>query len=300
MSDKRRAVAIGVFDGMHLGHLAVINSAISLRETGLEPAVFTFSLSGSPKKGGMIITDEEKQRLLAKLGVDVVESPEFASFAGLDGESFVKERLIAGLGASAVCCGYDFRFGRGRSCGVDELRDICGRCGLELHVAAAVTDGGEPVSSSRVREALTEGDVKTANRLLGRSYSFELEVGHGRRLAGRLGFPTINQRWPEECVIPRFGVYASKVSVGGDIRAAVTNIGIKPTVAENGEDGVLAETYIEDYSGDLYGRMVRVELLDFMRPEKKFGSLEELRGQVLSDAKAAKLIATLGEGWKNG
>ncbi len=290
MDNNGYAVAIGIFDGVHIGHMAVIDSAVALKKEGLVPAAFTFSIADSPKTGGMLISDELKREYLSKAGIERIESPDFSEFASMDGESFVRRRLIGEMNARAVCCGYDFRFGRGRACGTDELRDICARCGVRVYVAPEVTDSGLPVSSSRIREAIAAGDVSTANRLLGREYEFETQVSHGRRLAGRLGFPTINQKWPERFVTPRFGVYASRARIGGESYAAVTNIGVKPTVVENGGDGVLAESYIEGFSGDLYGCRVRVALVDFMRPERKFGSIDELKAQIMRDAAEAERL----------
>ena len=291
MYDNGYAVAVGVFDGVHIGHMAVIESAVALEKEGLVPAAFTFSMSGSPKTGGMLISDGLKREYLMRAGIKRIESPDFHEFASMDGESFVRETLVGGMSARAVCCGGDFRFGCGRSCGIAELRDICARSGVKLYVAPEVTDGGEPVSSSRIRAAIAAGDIETANRLLGRRYEFELEVRHGRRLAGRLGFPTINQLWPERFVTPRFGVYASRAHIGGESFAAVTNIGVKPTVVEDGGEGVLAETYIEGFSGDLYGSRVRVELYGFMRPERRFDSIDELKAQIMRDAADAERMA---------
>ena len=284
MDKNRYAVAIGVFDGVHRGHMAVIDSAAALESEGLVPAAFTFSMADSPKRGGMLISDELKREYLLKAGIKRIESPKFADFAEMDGESFVRETLIGRMNAAAVCCGGDFRFGCGRACGIGELREICARFGVRVYVAPEVTDGGEPVSSSRIRAAIAEGDIEAANRMLGREYEFELEVRHGRRLAGRLGFPTINQIWPESFVLPRFGVYASRAFLGEKSYTAVTNIGVKPTVVEDGGEGVLAETYIEGFSGDLYGSRVRVALLGFMRPERRFGSIDELKAQIKQDA----------------
>ena len=284
MSENKYAVAMGVFDGLHIGHSAVIQQAVSMRSEGLIPAVFTFSMTASPKKSGMIISDDEKTRLLREMGVEKIYMPQFSSFAGMDGESFVREKLLGEMKAAAVCCGYDFRFGKGRAWGTKELGELCEKYGIRLTVLPEVTLGGEEVSSSKVREAIAEGDMETASKLLGRSFSFELEVMHGRKLARSLGFPTINQKWPEENVVPKYGVYAAKAYVDGVGHPAVTNVGVKPTVAQNGEDGVLAETYIEGFSGELYGRFVKVDLIKFLRPEKKFGSIDELKAQIMQDA----------------
>ena len=291
MSENKYAVAMGVFDGLHIGHSAVIKQAVAMREEGLIPAVFTFSMTVSPKKSGMIISDETKTKLLYEMGVEKIYMPEFSSFAGMDGESFVREKLVGEMKAAAVCCGYDFRFGKGRACGTKELAELCEKYGVKLAVLPEVTLEGEEVSSSRVRTAIAQGELETAEKLLGRRFSFELEVMHGRKLARSLGFPTINQKWAGESIVPKFGVYAAKAYVDGRCYPAVTNIGVKPTVAQNGEDGVLAETYIEGYSGDLYGEKVKVELIKFVRPERKFGSIEQLKEQIMRDAALSREIS---------
>jgi len=291
MKENKYAVAIGVFDGLHIGHKTVIEQATALREEGLHPAVFTFSMTGALKRGGMLVSDEFKMKLLREMGIERIESPAFSTFAGMNGERFVTEKLIGEMNAAAICCGYDFRFGSGRACGTDELKEICEKHGVKLIVMPKVELDGEAVSSSRIRAALEEGDMEKVNRMLGWNFSFELEVVHGRKLARSLGFPTLNQRWPGENTVPRFGVYGSKAYVDGKSYSAVTNIGVKPTVAENGEEGVLAETHISGYSGDLYGKKVKVELLRFLRPEQKFDSIESLKKQMGSDVEqSGKLL----------
>ena len=167
------------------------------------------------------------------------------------------------------------------------LRHLCCQAGVELYVVPPVTDSGEKVSSTRIRKAVEEGDIPMANRLLGRPFGFSLEVIHGNHIGTGLGTPTINQAIPEGFVLPRFGVYASWCRVGGQYFYGVTNVGLKPTV---GSDRVLAETWLPEFSGDLYGKRVWVFLLEFLRPEKKFASLEELKAAIQENARQAKAV----------
>ena len=169
------------------------------------------------------------------------------------------------------------------------LRSLCQEAGVELYVVPPVEDGGEKVSSTRIRKAVEAGDIPTANRLLGRPFGFSLEVIHGNHIGTGLGTPTINQAIPEGFVLPKFGVYASWCRVGGEYFYGVTNVGVKPTV---GSDRVLAETWMPDFQGDLYGKRVRVFLLEFLRPERKFHSLDELKAAIRENGEQAKAVTS--------
>ena len=152
----------------------------------------------------------------------------------------------------------------------------------------AVVVGGEPVSSTRIRALIAAGEVKKAAELLGRPFGFDFTVVRGRQLGRQLGAPTVNQPFPQEFILPKFGVYASHVYVDGKQYYGVTNVGVKPTV---GSDCALAETWIPDFSGDLYDQKIQVDLLEFVRPEKKFHDLSELRAEIFRNKESAKNIA---------
>jgi len=170
---------------------------------------------------------------------------------------------------------------------VELLSRLCKEYGAELIVVPPVLDGGEKVSSTRIRRAVAEGDISTASRLLGRPFGFTLEVIHGNHIGTGLGTPTINQALPEDLTLPRFGVYAAWCETESGRYYGVCNIGVKPTV---GSDRVLAETWMPEFDGDLYGRRVRVELMDFIRPERKFSSLDQLKEEIRRNAIRAKEI----------
>lgn len=282
------SLALGAFDGLHRGHMAVIRRACAPGEGGrrLQPAVFTFSRS--PAGDSAVLTGRDKERLLEDAGVEVLYSLEFSQVKDWEAEAFVEQVLFETCAARRLCCGEDFRFGRGARGDTALLQTLCDRRGVELTVVPPVKEGGEKVSSTRIRAAVEAGDISLANRLLGRPFGFSLEVIHGNHIGTGLGTPTINQAIPEGFVLPRFGVYASWCRVGGEYFYGVTNVGVKPTV---GSDRVLAETWMPEFQGDLYGKRVRVFLLEFLRPEKKFGSLEELKAAIQTNGEQAKEVA---------
>ena len=282
------SLALGAFDGLHRGHMAVIRRACAPGEGGrrLQPAVFTFSRS--PAGNSAVLTGRDKERLLEDAGVEVLYSLEFSQVKDWEAEAFVEQVLFETCAAQRLCCGEDFRFGRGARGDTALLQTLCDRRGVELTVVPPVKEGGEKVSSTRIRAAVEAGDISLANRLLGRPFGFSLEVIHGNHIGTGLGTPTINQAIPEGFVLPRFGVYASWCRVGGEYFYGVTNVGVKPTV---GSDRVLAETWMPEFQGDLYGKRVRVFLLEFLRPEKKFGSLEELKAAIQTNGEQAKEVA---------
>lgn len=277
------SLALGAFDGLHRGHRAVIRAAA---EAPLETGVFTFdsSPSGSPA----VLTAGDKEALLASWGVDRLYTMDFQSLRDVSAEDFVQRILFDGCGAKRLCCGEDFRFGKGARGDAALLARLCEENGVELKVVPPVLDGGEKVSSTRIRAAVEAGDIPQANRLLGRPFGFALEVIHGNHIGAGLGTPTINQALPENLAMPPFGVYASWAKVGESYFYGVTNIGVKPTV---GSDRALSETWMPDFSGDLYGQSVRLYLLRFLRPEKKFPSLDALKAEIVKNGKQAKEIA---------
>ena len=290
MENRSSAVALGIFDGVHLGHRAVISAAAEQRKHGLSAAVFTFGPECALRKtggsGGYIYTSKEKDILLReRLGADFVYSPSFEDMRGLSGARFAEEVLCRRMGAACVFCGSDFRFGRNASCGAEELADFGRRFGFDTVVVGSVELDGSAVSSSRIRELLLAGDIPAANRLLGEEYFISAQVKDGSHIGRTIDFPTINQDFEEGQLVPRYGVYATFTDIGGKKLPSVTNIGVKPTVG--GSRRPLAETHIIGYSGDLYGEDAEVSFKGFIRPETRFASLEELKKQIRADIDSA-------------
>lgn len=283
------AAALGSFDGLHLGHRQVIGNTLSA--PGLRPAVITFqqnpSVSLQKKPVPLLTTNEQKLALLEEMGVEVVYLLPFDRIRDMEPEDFV-EALYRVCRIRALSCGFNFRFGKNGRGDAGLLKELCREKGIELSVTPPVSVAGETVSSTRIRACLEQGDVQQAGQLLGRPFGYDFEVTHGRQLGRTWGTPTINQPFPAGYVLPRFGVYASLVEVEGQKYYGVTNIGVKPTV---GSDCALSETWIPEFSGDLYGKKVPVELLDFIRPERKFDSLDQLKNEILENGVLARKIA---------
>lgn len=279
------SLALGAFDGLHLGHMAVLRAAAAPpyeRNWG----VFTFSDRPFGKQA--LMTAQDREALLRAAGAAFMAAPAFEEVRTLRAEDFAAQVLFGVCGAKRLCCGEDFRFGKNAAGDVLLLKQLCEQNGAQLTVVPPVMDGEEKVSSTRIRSAVERGDIALANRLLGRAYGYTLTVIHGNHLGTGLGAPTLNQAMPEDLVLPPFGVYASFARIDGNWHYGVTNIGVKPTV---GSDRVLSETWLPEFSGDLYGKEVRVSLLAFLRAEQKFPSRDALREEIQKNAKEAKEIA---------
>lgn len=285
-------VALGLFDGLHPGHLSVIRAAVEEAKRQWKiPCIFTFSIGqeGPPgKQSGRLASDEAIEAALEELGVECIVRPDFADFRELSPQLFVQEVLLGALGASSAFCGENFRFGKNASGDTAALARFCGDV-CSVHALPLVEKNGQVVSSSNIRSLLRAGDVEAANSMLDQRFTIDFEVVHGRALGRTLGSPTINQPFPVDFIQPKFGVYATITRLNGRVYSSVTNVGIKPTV---GSDRVLAETYIHGFSGDLYGQKVQVEFLKFIRPERKFLDVDELRLQIAADSASTAKIAS--------
>ena len=284
------AVALGFFDGVHLGHKAVISRAVDLkRERGLVPCVFTFSCSQSipisKRNQKLIATEGSKERWIEQLGAEYLAVFNFDQVKEYSGEKFVSELLMGKLHAKALCCGEDFRFGKNASGDVAALQALCRKENIDLYIVKKVLNEGIPVSSTRIRALIESGEMESAAKLMGKCFSIDFEVIYGRQLGRRLDFPTINQVFESSFVLPRFGVYATYTVVNGVEHPSVTNVGIKPTV---GSEYPLAETYILNYEGNLYGQSVEVCFLKYLRPEIKFDDISALKRQIGLDIKSAE------------
>ncbi len=285
---KKTSIALGYFDGLHLGHIEVIGEAMAhARMKGGASAVFTFNCDTTLPKFQQqedIISFENKCELLERMGVDYIFAPDFAEVCGLSAEDFVKEILVKRLNADFACCGGNFRFGRNGSGTPELLTSLGERYGMSgVRIVEDVCLDGEMISSTRIRELIREGDIEEANKLLGYDMWFRLTVVHGNELGRTMSFPTINQIIPKTNIIPRFGVYESRVEVNGTKYAGITNIGIRPTVSDTGE--TVMETHILGFDGDLYGHKISISLCRFLRPEKKFNNIDELKSQISDDIK---------------
>lgn len=288
MNSSRKIFALGFFDGVHLGHQALLKACRDLAEDmGCETAAITFenhpkSLFSGPIP--LISTVSDRCQLLHLYGIDsVYVYPVRQDVMGKSWEAFLEELLEEG--AAGFVCGHDFRFGAGGRGDAALLRGFCEKRDLPCVVLPEQTLDGVRISSTYIRRQIESGDMATAVRFLGHPHLLTGTVVPGKQLGRRLGFPTANLHLPEGLTIPRFGVYACRCRVDGRLYAAVTNVGTRPTVSGS---GITVEPWILDYEGDLYGREITLEFHRFLRGEEKFPSLEALREQILRDAEATR------------
>lgn len=289
--DTPCVVALGCFDGVHAGHREVLLRAVSIaREHSLVAVAFSFDASPKnfffPGSAPSITSGGQKAMLIEELGIDILISIPFTEdIASLSPDEFFDGIIRKKLRASHVVCGFNYTFGKRAAGDASLLSEQCAREGIKLCVLDPTLVGGEPVSSSAIRDALLEGDVARAQKFLGRPFSLTSRVEHGNALGRTFGFPTFNQYFHDGTVIPRFGVYASSCTLDGKKYFCITNVGTHPTVSP---DRAKAETYILDYSGDLYGKTIRLEFLEFIRPEKKFDSVDALKHAIAIDIEKTK------------
>lgn len=290
LPEKKRAIALGFFDGVHVAHQALLEE---VKSKDLIPSVLTFSTKGEgdgnrSKVGtSLIMSDSQRRARLHQCGMKEVFILAFSSIADMEPEYFFKQILIKQYNAKLIACGYDYRFGKNASGDVKLLKAFCDAAGIELRVLSKHMQDGEAVSSSRIRDLLVRGDLEQANSLLGYEYETEGEVVRGNRIGNTLGFPTINQPVDKGMLLPAFGVYNTTAYFDQTVCRAVTCVGVKPTIP--GEYLPVIETYLLDYSGDLYGKNVRIVYHHFCRPERKFSSLDELKAAISKDVQNRRI-----------
>ncbi len=276
----KTAIALGTFDGVHLGHKKVLCKA---QENEFSVALI-FSL---PPKSyflnkGIAITDAQiKEKIILSLGIKKVEFLDFLKVKDTSAEEFFNN-LVKKFNPTAIYCGENYTFGKNGQGNVQLLQSLCKEHNISLCVVPFVRDGEEIISSSYIRTLLKEGNVKKANSLMVTPFSFLAKVSEGDKRGRTIGFPTINQLYPKETAEVKFGVYASYVFINGKEYKSITNVGIRPTYQTK---EVYAETHIIGFNGDLYGKEIRVYLKDFLREEKKFSSLLELKETIKNDLK---------------
>ena len=293
---KKRVLALGFFDGVHLGHAALIRkTAARAAELDAEAAVLTFDVHPDTlvlrEPVPLITSPEDRAELVRRLGVEEILSLRFdETLMRMPWDAFV-EWIRTEFGAVHLVCGHDFTFGWKGEGNPTRLKEKCAALGLGCDVVEKVEVDGEIVSSTRIRALLTEGKLREANRLLGHPHALTDAVRTGFRLGRKLGAPTVNMRFQDGVLIPAHGVYAGRLRIEGesDERWAVTNIGVRPTVSDS--QVVSVESYILDYSGNLYGKRIRLELLEFLRPERRFADTEALKAQIARDTEDVRGFA---------
>lgn len=284
------AVALGYFDGIHMGHKNVLSRAAYEKKNGLVSVCFTFSESPKSVLRGTqseaLMTNKEKLKMLDKLGIDHTYQADFKSIMNMSAQDFAEKILVNTLGAKKLFCGFNYRYGKNGEGDVKVLGDFCGKNGIELTVVQPTEIDGEVVSSTLIKNLIRDGQIKKANKMLCHRFGFSGVIEHGRQLGREFGTPTINQSLCSELVVPKFGVYCSAVTLeNGNTYCGVTNIGVKPTV---GSPTPLCETWMPKYCGEeLYGQIADVRLIDFIRAERKFDTLDDLKNTIVDNGKTA-------------
>ena len=288
-------MALGNFDGVHLGHRRLLDETASrAKAAGIASAVWTFEQNSHTP---CFLTDRaERLRLFRDAGIEYAVLEDFTAVRDYTPERFVME-ILRPLGCRETVCGFNFRFGAGAS---GDTQTLCRLMDGHCFVCEPVMYANEPISSTRVREALEHAEIADVTAMLGRPYAFELPVVHGRMVGRRLQIPTVNQSFPAGMVVPAHGVYATRCILPDEANAeaahgvnpearffrAVTNIGIRPTFPDTRE--LTCESHLLDYAGDsLYGRTVRLELVAYLRPERKFDTPITLKAQIKRDIERA-------------
>ena len=296
-------VTLGNFDGVHLGHQWLF-AEVALRAKKARGTSVAVTFDPHPlqilRPGGikLISSTEQKTELIAAAGIDVlIVIPFTLEFAKTSAEDFVDEILLALIGMKDLVVGYDYAFGKGRAGNTDFLKKQGELKGFPVTVVEAHYEGSTLVSSTRIRQLVAEGNMPEARKLLGRSYQIRGRVQVGKQRGGKeVGFPTANLALSEEDLVPRHGVYVTQVIYDGKCYGGVMNIGYNPTF---GEEMLVAETHIFDFNQDIYGKPIKINLLEFLRDEKKFSGVEELSAQIAKDVQRAKAVLALADSCKH-
>ncbi|MCM1088061.1 MAG: bifunctional riboflavin kinase/FAD synthetase [Muribaculaceae bacterium] len=283
---QKSAVAMGKFDGIHLGHQELLKRVLAWKKRGALAVIFTFDPSPEVffghKDTKALMTTQEKRLAFDQMGIDVlIEFPLNQETAATPPERFVREYLTDKLSAIAIVAGTDVSFGSRGAGDAGLLRRLAPECGYEVEIIEKVSLAGEEISSTLVREAIDAGDMEKAAQLLGEPYRISGVVVNGRQLGRKIGMPTVNLLPEPEKQLPPNGVYYSYVWAAGKKYPGISNIGYKPTVSEKQVMGV--ETYLYHFEGNLYQEEITVELLHFKRAEKKFDGVESLKKQMQQD-----------------
>lgn len=298
---QKKVIALGFFDGVHLGHGALLKRTVELAKAlNAVPTAHTFAAHPSTlvthKPTPLLSTPEDRAYLMKSLyGIqEVIAAPFDREMMTMPWEDFVTGYLVGGLNCVGVVVGHDYRFGYKGEGTPERLKDLCGKLSLACEVVEKVALDGRTVSSTYIRSLVEAGDMETACRYLAHPHLLSGEVRHGKGLGKTLGFPTVNISPAPGILIPAYGVYASQVTTqDGKTYLAATNIGVRPTVSDG--EQVTVEGFLLDFDGDVYGQRVRLELSHRLRGERRFQSLEDLRREVQKNAQETREYFAGGE-----
>ena len=289
---KQKVMALGFFDGIHVGHAALINKIKQrAEETGAEPAVLTFDVHPDnlvfKKTVPLINSAEDRENILIRcFGInDVVVIHFNQRVMHMDWHDFIDE-LIDEMNLRWIVVGHDFCFGYKGLGTAEKLKAYCAERGVGCDIIPAVCRDGVVVSSTLIRQLIESGEMEKANEYLGHPHTLTDVIRTGYHLGTKMGTPTINMSFPQGVIIPRHGVYAAKAYIDGQEYMSVTNVGIRPTVSDSGNVNV--ESFLLDFCGNLYGHRARIDFYKFLRPERKFDDVNELAAQIKSDARTTR------------
>ncbi len=291
---EQRVIALGFFDGVHTGHGALLSRCVQRsRELGTAPAAFTFDVHPSAlilhSPVPLLSTPTDRAGLMERCyGIrEVIVAHYDDRMMKTPWREFVTDFLIRDHGAVHVVAGHDFHFGYKGEGNPQRLRELCAELGIGCDIVPKVEREGITVSSTYIRTLIAQGEMARAVEFLGHPHVLTGAVRHGKRLGSALGFPTANLTFPAGLLVPAHGVYATRaVLENGNSYPAVTNVGVRPTVDDG--DSLTAEAYLLDFHGDLYGQTIRLEFFDYLRPERRFNSLDGLRAEVLRNAQQTR------------
>ena len=278
-NNKKIVLALGFFDCLHKAHREIIEKAIS-EAKGLDAESCVLTFTGNLKNSLQIYDFDDRVRLLEDIGVENVLKFDFSpQFASIKPEDFFKI-LVGKYGVVGVVCGYDYKFGKDARGDVDLLKDLCAEYGVKLFVLEKKLLNGSTISTSKIKDFLSSGDIDNANSFLFKPYHIKSEVVKGRGEGHLFGFPTANLSLKNDKILPKSGVYGTMCDINGKIYKSVTNVGVKPTF---NDDTVSIETFIDDFSGNLYGENITIIIYKYLRETKKFDNINALKEQIYED-----------------
>ena len=278
---EKTIVALGIFDGCHLGHASVLRSAFYMAKAQkIKSLAYTFDTVGL-KGQESIMTLEERVKAIRAFGIDYLAIESLENVRAITGEEFVKDTLMGELNAVGASCGYNFRFGKNASSSAEDLKAFFKNCGGSVQISEEISYKSTPVSSTVIRGKIKNGQVEEILEYM-RPYSIYSVVEKGKGMGKGMGFATINQKMPQGKVVPKTGVYITECEIGEDVYPSVTNIGYRPTT-DGENDRLNVETHIIGYSGSLYFSCVRVNFYKYIREEKRFDRVDELVLQIEKD-----------------
>ena len=284
---KNLSLALGFFDGVHLGHKAVIEKAVDFaHQNNLKSAVITFSSHPAQKFNknfeGYIMPPEKRFEYFEKSGVDYCWAVNFDDISNIEAEDYIKDVLVKNFAPKAITSGFNHNFGKNKKGNSALLKEYSSAFGYEYFEIPPIVIDGTTVSSSAIRKFIRSGDIKKLNEFSERNFEISGVVQNGQKLGAKLGFKTANLTYPSSCVMLKFGVYDTDIFIDGDKYRGITNFGVKPTFNNTSSQPVL-EVHILNFDKDIYGKNVRVEFKNFIRDEKKFDSASDLKDQINRD-----------------